>query len=200
MDENLLSAKDSGSSDGMLSRIEPELVAAIRRIVRAVDLHSRRLVEEFGLTGPQLAALQAAERTPGASPSAIARVVHLSHATVTGILHRLSERGLVERRKSPTDRRGVQVFVTDAGSRLLERAPSLLQTRFREEFGRLEAWERLMILSVLERVGRLMESPAPAPGQGPTVGLSEMLADAALAAGGDPVIDDETDAGDSIAN
>lgn len=182
MDENLLSAKDGGSADEASSRIEPELVAAIRRIVRAVDLHSRRLVAEFGLTGPQLAALQVAKRDPGASPSVIARHVHLSHATVTGILSRLGERGLVERRKSETDRRGVQVFVTDEGHRILERAPSLLQTRFREELGRLETWERLMILSVLERVGRLMEggSSAEVIPLGP---LGEVLADAQLAAG-----------------
>ena len=40
--------------------MENQIVAAIRRIMRAVDLHSRRLAEEHGLTGPQLATLQAA--------------------------------------------------------------------------------------------------------------------------------------------
>jgi len=136
--------------------VEHQIVAAIRRIVRAVDLHSRRLVEHYGLTGPQLATLQEAERLAPASPSLIARSVHLSQGTVTGILHRLERQGLIARRRNETDRRVVIVDVTPEGHRLLNDAPSLLQDRFRYELERLEEWERLMMLSTLQRVAGLM--------------------------------------------
>ena len=53
--------------------LEDRIVAAIRRLMRAVDLHSRRLVDEFGLTGPQLATLQEAARLGPVSASALAR-------------------------------------------------------------------------------------------------------------------------------
>jgi len=135
---------------------EQQIVAAIRKIVRAVDLHSRRLVESCGLTGPQLAILEQADRLGPASPSAIARGVHLSQGTVTGVLHRLERRGLIARHRSETDRRAIIVSVTDKGRDLLNSAPSLLQDRFRAELEGLEEWERLLILSTLQRVAALM--------------------------------------------
>ncbi len=135
---------------------EQQIVAAVRKITRAVDLHSKRLVEVCGLTGPQLVTLQEAGRLGPTSASTVARAVYLSQATVTGILTRLETRGLVTRIRSETDRRAVVVSVTDKGKQVLGEAPSLLQDRFRQELERLEEWERLLILSTLERVATLM--------------------------------------------
>jgi len=135
---------------------EQEIVVALRKIMRAVDLHSHRLVEAFGVTGPQLVTLREAERLGPTSASAIARAVHLSQGTVTGILSRLQTRDLITRQRSDTDRRSIVVSITPSGKRLLDIAPSLLQDRFRQELERLEEWERLLILSTLQRVASLM--------------------------------------------
>lgn len=136
--------------------IEHQIVAAVRQIVRAVDLHSRRLVESVGLTGPQLATLQACRRLGPTTPSQIARAVHLSQATVTGILQRLERGGLLVRRRSDTDRRAFIVEISPAGGVLLDEAPSLLQDHFRSELAALREWERSMILATLQRVAALM--------------------------------------------
>jgi hypothetical protein len=45
--------------------LEDEIISALRRIVRAVDLHSRRMVEACGLTGPQIVVLREASRLSG---------------------------------------------------------------------------------------------------------------------------------------
>ena len=135
---------------------EQQIVAAVRKITRAVDLHSKRLVEVFGLTGPQLATLQEAGRLGPTSASTIARAVHLSQATVTGILTRLERRALITRSRSEADRREIVVSVTDKAEKVLDEAPSLLQDRFRHKLERLEEWERLLILSTLERIATLM--------------------------------------------
>ena len=42
--------------------LEEQVIAALRRITRAIDLHSRLLLQKNGLTIPQLAALQATQR------------------------------------------------------------------------------------------------------------------------------------------
>ena len=42
--------------------LEDQIVAALRQIMRAVDLHSRHLFDVFGLTGPQIAVLKASAR------------------------------------------------------------------------------------------------------------------------------------------
>jgi DNA-binding MarR family transcriptional regulator len=142
------------------SELEDLIVASIRRVVRAVDLHSRHLVEEHGITAPQLATLAEAERLGGAAIGAIARAVHLSQPTVSGVLDRLEGRGLVHRERSDSDRRSVIVTVTEEGKKLLRESPSLLQDRFREELTRLEGWERYWLLSALQRVAAMMDAEA----------------------------------------
>lgn len=138
--------------------IETQIVASIRRIMRAVDLHSRHLLDACGLTGPQLSVLGAAAHLDGATAGAIARSVRISGATTTGILSRLEKRGLVRRVRGESDRRTVHVVVTDSGQAALKAAPSLLQDRFRSELGSLQDWERTMILSVLERIASMMDA------------------------------------------
>jgi DNA-binding MarR family transcriptional regulator len=133
-------------------------VVAIRRIMRAVDLHSRRLVEEHGLTGPQLAALREVEQKGPLSPAAIADRIHLSRGTVTGIVARLERRGLLERSPDQADRRSVRIDLTDLGRHVLSRAPSLLQERFRRELSSVEDWEQLLILSTLKRIASMMDA------------------------------------------
>lgn len=139
----------------MLSH-EDQIVAAIRKIIRAVDLHSRRLVHGHGLTGPQLAVLQEVLRMGPVSPKMLSQAVHLSQATVTGILQRLERRSLIHREPSPEDRRSVLIAISEPGLALLNGSPSLLQDRFRESLSSLEEWERLQILSTLQRVAGLM--------------------------------------------
>lgn len=138
--------------------MEDQIVAAIRRIMHAVELHSRRLVEHVGLTGPQLVVLSKAaelERTPIGE---LARAVHLSQPTVTGILDRLEKRGLLVRTRDEHDRRAVNISITAAGQALVEGAPSLLQNRFREELNRLQDWEQTLMLSILQRIAAMMEA------------------------------------------
>lgn len=156
---------------GTALSIEDQIVAAIRRIMRAVDLHSRHLAEQHGLTGPQLATLQAASRLGEASSTgALAKAVHLSGPTVTGILDRLAKRGLVERARSGSDRRSVTIAITPQGEEVMAAAPSLLQDRFRAELARVEEWEQTMILAMLQRIAAMMDaesldaSPVLVPG------------------------------------
>ncbi len=138
--------------------IEDRIIAALRRIIRAVDLYSRRLVEAYGLTGPQLATLQEAARLDGVSASVLAKAVHISHSTLTGIIDRLERRGMVARVRKGEDRRSVTIRVTEDGAAVLATAPSLLQDRFRNELGKLEEWEQTMMLGMLQRIATMMDA------------------------------------------
>lgn len=137
---------------------EDQIVASIRRIMRAVDMHSRQLIERHGFTGPQLATLHEAARLGPSTPSALARAVHLSNATVTGIVTRLERRGYLVRRPGERDRRTVRVEITDLGREALSRSPSLLQDRFRARLRALEEWEQNLILATLQRVATMMDA------------------------------------------
>jgi len=135
---------------------EEQLIAALRRITRAMDLHSRLLLQTYGLTFPQLAALRAIGRLEPVTAAALARDIHLGRPTVTGILHRLELRGLIQRVRGDQDRRRVNISLTEAGHGVVASAPSLLDDQFQGELAALQQWERTQILSTLQRVAEMM--------------------------------------------
>ncbi|HYW78704.1 MAG TPA: MarR family transcriptional regulator [Thermoguttaceae bacterium] len=138
--------------------LEDQVIVALRRITRAIDLHSRELMQQAGLTAPQLAALQAIAKLQPVTMGALARVIHLSQATLTGILNRLEARSLVSRARSTSDRRTVVVELTEQGRSVLESAPSLLQDRFRRELLKLQQWEQTQMLATLQRIASMMDA------------------------------------------
>lgn len=135
-----------------------EVVAALRRIIRAIDLHSRALVQQYGLTGPQLVVLKELVSLAPQTVSAIAAAVNLSQATVTGILDRLERKDMIRRQRDEEDKRKVLVSPTSAAGEVLAGAPPLLQEHFTEAFADLEDWEQTQILSSLQRIVSLMEA------------------------------------------
>jgi len=140
--------------------ISDKVVVELRKIIRAIDLNSKSLVRRVGLTGPQLVILKEIGKCREASAGRIAREVSLSQATVTGILERLSQRGLVARNKDGKDRRQVLLTVTPAGEELLAKAPPLMQETFVQRVEQLPAWEQTMILSSLEHLSEIMDTSA----------------------------------------
>ncbi|MBN68205.1 MAG: MarR family transcriptional regulator [Gimesia sp.] len=138
--------------------LEDQVIVALRRITRAIDLHSRNLMQEIGLTAPQLAALQTIARRQPITVGALAKSIHLSQATLTGILSRLESRHLVSRSRRGADKRTVVVELTDEGQAMLKNAPSLLQDRFRRELLTLQQWEQTQMLATLQRIATMMDA------------------------------------------
>jgi DNA-binding MarR family transcriptional regulator len=141
----------------MSEKFEEDVLKALRRITRAIDLHSKQLASAFGLTGPQLVCLRVIGRRKFITPSEIAREVSLSQATVTGIVDRLAARQLVTRERSEEDRRLVTVTITDAGKALVENAPSPLQEKFAERLRQLSEEERAIVGLVLNKIVGMMD-------------------------------------------
>ena len=135
---------------------EEEILRSLRRITRAIDLYSRQLAAQFGLTGPQLVCLRALATMESCTPSRLAREVDLSQATITGIVDRLEGQGLVRRERDTQDRRRVSVQVTEMGQHLLGRAPSPLHSRFLERLAELPEDDRHAIRKTLELVVTMM--------------------------------------------
>jgi len=143
---------------GFEEDISEEILIALRRIVRAIDLHSRRLAEEYGLTGPQVVLLREVVRSGEIHVAELAKKISLSHATVTDILNRLERRDLIVRTRSLTDRRRILIKATDEAVALVKRSPPLLQEQFSTQLARLDDWELTQILSVLQRVALMMDA------------------------------------------
>ncbi|KZN51973.1 MarR family winged helix-turn-helix transcriptional regulator [Pseudoalteromonas luteoviolacea] len=135
-----------------------ELLVSIRKVIRAIDLHSKQLNKSSGLTGPQLLIMQEIARVKGVTASQIAKHVNLSAATVTNILDRLESRGLVERVRSAQDKRRVSLFLSPQGKNLLIDAPQPLQEHFIQKFCELEEWEQSLLLSSMQRIATMMDA------------------------------------------
>ena len=139
------------------TRYDLRLLEARRQIIRAVDWHSRQLLGQHEITGPQLITLLAVQKYESVTASAIAGHIHLSPSTVIGILDRLETKGLVRRDRDLKDRRLVHVSLTEQGKVLARDAPSPLQDTLVEAMGKLPETELVMIAESLERIAGLMQ-------------------------------------------
>lgn len=142
---------------GTVNNYEQVLVA-LRRVIRATDLHSKRLSKHAGLTGPQLLIMRSIRDLGEVTIGTIADKVSLSQATVTTILDRLEHRKLVYRVRSTQDKRKVHAHLTDDGVDILARAPQPLQEDFIKKFQSLHEWEQSMIIASLQRVANMMDA------------------------------------------
>lgn len=145
------------------SDIGDEVLAALRRIIRSIELRSRRLAQQHGLTGPQLVLLQQAARLGKVTVGQLAREVSLSPGTVTDILDRLESRDLIKRTRDAEDRRRVLIQPTRQAKAILRRAPALLQERFTRQLAELADWEQTLLLSSLQRLASMMDDSTEAP-------------------------------------
>ncbi|MEQ8800404.1 MarR family winged helix-turn-helix transcriptional regulator [Haliea sp.] len=141
----------------LLGRID-EVLVALRRVIRATDLHSRHLAKTTGLTAPQILLLQTIRDRGEVTIGELATDISLSQATVTTILDRLEKRGLTYRKRSSADKRKVHAHLTADAQEVLKSAPIPLQEQFTRQFGDLQEWEQTMIISSLQRIAKMMDA------------------------------------------
>ncbi|PLX87300.1 MAG: MarR family transcriptional regulator [Desulfuromonas sp.] len=134
------------------------ILQALRRIIRAVDIHSHKLSSLHNITGPQLACLMAIKEEAPISSSHLAKKVYLSPSTVVGIVDRLEEKNLVKRNRDSKDRRLVHLLMTPLGEKLVDEAPSLLQETLANSLVELPEIEQVSITLALEKLVDLMEA------------------------------------------
>ena len=140
-----------------MNSIEAVLVA-LRRVIRATDLHSKHLAKTTGLTAPQILLLQTIRSKNEMTIGEIANEMSLSQATVTTIIDRLEKRGLVYRERSKEDKRKVHAHLTNEAMETLKSAPIPLQDQFARQYADLQEWEQTMIISSLQRVAQMMDA------------------------------------------
>jgi DNA-binding MarR family transcriptional regulator len=128
------------------------VIDSLRRIVRALRESSRAAEESLGVSGAQLFALQALARSPNLSLNELAARTRTHQSTVSVVVKRLVEQGLVRRNTSASDGRRMELTVTRRGAALLERAPHAAQERLIAGIDRLPVRERRMLASALERL------------------------------------------------
>lgn len=137
---------------------ELRILQSIRRIIRSVEIHSHKLVQDHDITGPQLGCLLTLAKDGPLTITQLARTVYQSPSTVVGIVDRLEDKGLAVRQRGNKDRRQVQVCMTEAGNALIANTPSPLQKTLEESLKNLPELEQVSITLALEKVVDMMEA------------------------------------------
>lgn len=135
-----------------------EVLISIRQIIRAIDLHSKKLSKESGLTGPQLILMRSIQELGDVTIRQLSDHTNMSQATATTILDRLERNGLVQRVRNSKDKRKVHAHLTDLGINVLDNAPTPLQQSFITKFQKLEEWEQSLLLSSVQRISSMMNA------------------------------------------
>ena len=137
---------------------EYRILTAIRRVIRSVDVYSRKIYSQVGLTTPQLLCLDTLGKKEHMITKELAKNVNLSESTVIGIVDRLEAKQYLTRTRSNEDRRKVYLSLTEAGRGILIETPSLLQDKFSLALSKLDTNEQNTIAQSLERIVELMEA------------------------------------------
>lgn len=133
-----------------------EVLATIRKIIRSIDIHSKKLKQLAGVTGPQLVILKQIHNQEQITTSELAAKVSLSQSTVTNILERMEEKNWISRKRDVNDKRKWFLTLTETGKDILTHAPSSLQVEFVANFCSLPKWEQTQMLATLQRVAAMM--------------------------------------------
>jgi DNA-binding MarR family transcriptional regulator len=118
-----------------------EILINIRKIVRSLNLESKKIQKEHGVSIPQLMCLDylGEKENMRSTQGEIAKYLNLNSSTMSGIIDRLELKGYVARLPNPDDRRTVYISLTAKGLKLLDASPQLLHHQLSRRLEKLPA-------------------------------------------------------------
>ena len=97
----------------------------IMDVARLLKTYADQQARRFGISRAQWAVLIRINRTEGLKQSELAEVLDLQPISLTRLLDRLADSGLIERRADPNDRRANRLYLKPAAKPLLEKLATL---------------------------------------------------------------------------
>ena len=125
--------------------------ALVDHLARRLRLRSESVLTPLGLRPRHLIALTVLRDLGGSSQQDLAKILEMDGTNVVGLLNDLETENLVERRRSPADRRRHVVELTDVGAKLLARAELALTAVEDEVLGALSAEQRETLYELLHQ-------------------------------------------------
>jgi len=108
-----------------------EILIKIRKIVRSINLESKKIQKEYGVSIPQILCLEYLNRSENyqSTQKELRDYLNLNSSTVSGIINRLERKGFIARLPKRADKRTTHIVMTSKGSDLLKRTPHLLHEK-----------------------------------------------------------------------
>jgi DNA-binding MarR family transcriptional regulator len=133
------------------------IIYSIRRLTQAGELYSKELNKTYSISAAQLNCLLALYENGSLPPSQIAKHMLVKSSTVTGVVDRLEQKGLVKRVRNSPDRRVITIELTDAGKQLAENAPPPIQQKIIDGLKQLSNAEIDEIAIAISRLTDLLD-------------------------------------------
>ncbi len=136
-----------------------EILIKIRKIVRSIDIESKKIQKEYGVSIPQVLCLNYLKASPNyqATQSEIRKFVNLNSSTVSGIINRLEKKGYLARLPKAGDKRVANIVLTSAGDELLKLIPPLLHEQLSTQLKRLDDDELLRVEKGLDTLVSILD-------------------------------------------
>lgn len=107
---------------------------------------------EYDVTPVQYGVLKCLWSRDGQNPSQIAGSLYLDSSTITGILDRMENKGLIKRIADPSDRRSLRVVLTEQGMELKEPVIRIIEEENKKVLSSLKEDERIKFIEYLKRI------------------------------------------------
>jgi DNA-binding MarR family transcriptional regulator len=141
-----------------MNRDEADLILEFIRGMWAVDHElqrvSKRMVERIGLTAPQRLAVRFIGRHSGVTLGELAELLHLHAGTVTGIVRRLEEMGLVAQTRSTEDTRRRHLTLTAKGRQIDRRRKGTVEAAVRRTASAVTSKDLATTAAVMDVLAR----------------------------------------------
>lgn len=109
----------------------------------------------FGVTPGQYGVLRCLWDENAQTAKKLADRLALDGSTITGILDRMEQKGLIEKQTDPKDRRAMQVMLTTKGKKLQKPVSEAIETANRRALVKLDQQEAEFLKNVLEEIGSI---------------------------------------------
>jgi len=131
-----------------------DIIIQIRKIVRSINLESKRIQKDFGISIPQLLCMEKLKSSTSyqSTHGELMKFLSLNSSTISGIINRLETKGLVARLPNMEDRRITYISLTTKGLRLLETTPNVLHDKLAKFLDELDPEKRVKINEALDMI------------------------------------------------
>ncbi len=140
-----------------MSRDTTEVLDGFRRVLQALREGSREAEAGLNISGAQLFVLQVLAQSPGLSLSEVAARTRTHQSSVSVVVTRLVDAGLLKRSRASDDARRMVLTLTPKSRRLLDKAPEVPQHRLISVVDALPARQRAALATSLRTIADALD-------------------------------------------
>ncbi len=150
-----------------------DVLINIRKIIRSINLESKRIQKEYGISIPQYLCLNFLNNTDEyrATAKEIGMHLNLNASTVSGIISRLEKKGYLAKLPNQSDKRSTYIYLTAIGEKMVTSMPDLLHEKLSKKLKSLSEEDLENLQGAMDLLVSLMgvedvdASPLITPGE-----------------------------------